>query len=234
MQVADTVLARIRKLLAVAEHPATPPAEAESAARAAERLIVKHAIDEALLSARSETRRRPELRSLVIDAPYASAKVVLLSAVASAHGVRVITHGGEASRATLVGFDSDLRMVDLLYTSLLLQAASGLRRQSSSGRAYRRAFLIGFAAEVGDRLRQARVAAVAASGGVSTEVALRNRDQEVTEVLEENFPRLRTSRISISDRGGLIAGRKSGAAANLATGDNGLSGARASIARGGS
>jgi Protein of unknown function (DUF2786) len=229
MQTSDAVLARIRKLLAVAEHPNTPPAEAESAAQAAERLILKHAIDEALLSARSEVRSRPEVRTLVVDAPYASAKVILLGSVAGAHGVRVITHRGESSRATMVGFDSDLRLVDLLYTSLLLQAATSLRRQPSSSKSFRRAFLIGFAAEVGDRLRQARAAAVEESGGASTALALRNREDEVAERLREEFPRLSTSRVSFSDAGGMRAGRQSGAAANLATGDNGLSGGRRSI-----
>jgi hypothetical protein len=63
MPVDDAVLARIRKLLAMAEHPGTPPAEAEAAATAAERLIVKHAIDEALLAARSDVRTKPEVRS---------------------------------------------------------------------------------------------------------------------------------------------------------------------------
>lgn len=229
MQASDAVLARIRKLLAMAEHPGTPPAEAEAAAEAAERLIIKHAIDEALLSARSSHRSKPEVRTIAIDSPYASAKVVLLSAVARAHGVRVITHNGEAAKATMVGFDSDLRLVDLLFTSLLLQAATGLRRQPSSGRAFRRAFLIGFAAEVGDRLQQARSMAVAESGGASTALALRDREDEVAVALREHFPRLSTSRISISDRGGLIAGRRSGAAANLASGDNHLSGGRTSI-----
>jgi hypothetical protein len=229
MQASDAVLARIRKLLAMAEHPATPPAEAEAAALAAERLILKHAIDEALLSARADVRSRPEVRALVIDSPYASAKVVLLSAVARAHGVRVITHSGESAKATMVGFDSDLRLVDLLFTSLLLQAATSMRRQPSSSKAFRRAFLIGFAAEVGDRLHQARATAVAESGGASTALALRNREHEVATALQEYFPRLSTSRISISDRGGLMAGRRSGATANLATGDHNLRGGRTSI-----
>ncbi|HEX3706447.1 MAG TPA: DUF2786 domain-containing protein [Mycobacteriales bacterium] len=231
MQASDAVLARIRKLLAVAEHPATPPAEAESAAQAAERMIIKYAIDEALLAARSDVRSKPEVRMIVIEAPYASAKRVILSAVARAHGVRVISHTGQAARATLVGFDSDLRLVDLLFTSLLLQAATGMRRQARSDKAFRRAFLIGFAYEVGDRLRQARSEAVAESGGASTELALRNRDHEVADVLQEHFPRLVTSRISVSDGGGLVAGRRSGATANLTSGDHRLSGGRASIAR---
>ncbi|HEX3900573.1 MAG TPA: DUF2786 domain-containing protein [Mycobacteriales bacterium] len=229
MPVDDAVLARIRKLLAMAEHPGTPPAEAEAAATAAERLIVKHAIDEALLAARSDVRTKPEVRTIAIDSPYASAKVVLLSAVARAHGVRVITHSGESAKATMVGFDSDLQLVDLLFTSLLLQAATSLRRQPASGRAFRRAFLIGFAAEVGERLQQARSDAVAESGGASTALALRNREDEVATVLRERFPRLSTSRISISDRGGLMAGRRSGATANLATGDHNLRGGRTSI-----
>jgi hypothetical protein len=229
MQASDAVLARIRKLLAVAEHPATPPAEAEAAAEAAERLIIKYAIDEALIEARSDVRSKPEVRTIAIDSPYASAKVVLLGAVARAQGVRVITHSGESAKATMVGFDSDLRLVDLLFTSLLLQAATSLRRQPNSGRAYRRAFLIGFAAEVGDRLQQARAEVVAESGGATTALALRNRQDEVAEALREHFPRLSTSRISISDRGGLLAGRQSGATANLATGDRNLMGGRRSI-----
>jgi hypothetical protein len=224
------VLARIRKLLAVAEHPSTPPAEAENAAEAAERLILKHAIDTALLDSKAETRSRPELRTIEVDPPYASAKVVLLAHVAGAHGVEVITHGGSRSKATMVGFRSDLDLVDLLFTSLLLQAATSMLRQANSGRAYRRAFLIGFATEVGRRLAEARAEAVAESGGASTELALRNRGDEVVEAMHEHFPRLGTARTSISDGEGLIAGQRSGASANLASG-NQLAGGHSAISK---
>jgi hypothetical protein len=225
MPSSDALLVRVRKLLAVAEHPATPPAEAEAAARAAERLIVKHAIDGALVAARSETRGRPELRSLDIDPPYVSAKMVLLANVAAAHTVEVVTRSG-SSRATIIGFRSDLDGVELLYTSLLLQAATAVLRQRNTGRAFRRAFLIGFATEVGRRLEEARVEAVAESGGKSTELALRGRHDEVEAALREHFPRLGTTRTSVSDGGGLVAGQQSGAAASLSTGDNELAGRR--------
>jgi Protein of unknown function (DUF2786) len=217
----DDVLARIRKLLALAEHPATPEGEAEAAERAAERLIAKYAIDEVLLEAASPTRSRPELRTVLIDKPYASAKAVLLGAVASAHGVRAISHRGEdPPRVTLVGFASDLRIVDLLYTSLLLQATTALRRRPDTGRGFRRSFLVGFASEVGQRLQAAKSEAIAAAGPASTALALRNRDQEVEAATRAEFPGLRTSRTTVSDRRGLMAGRESGAAANLSSGGN--------------
>jgi hypothetical protein len=215
------VLARVRKLLAVAEHPNTPPEEADTAARAAERLIAKHAIDEALLEAAAEIRSRPETRTMVVDAPYASAKVSLVGAVASAHGVRAISVRSPDGppHVVLVGFHADLQVVDLLFTSLLLQATTSVRRQPESSRAFRRAFLIGFAAEVGQRLMATHQEAVAEAGGASSALALRDRQQDVDDAVRERFPRLRTSRTTVSDRGGLIAGRRSGANADLASGE---------------
>jgi hypothetical protein len=225
------VLERVRKLLAVAEHPNTPPEEADNAARAAERMIAKHAIDETLLDVAANTKTRPESRTLVIDPPYATAKTTLAGAVAAAHGVRAVTvrSAAEPLRVILIGFPSDLQVVDLLYTSLLLQATTSVRRQPASGRAFRRAFLIGFAAEVGQRLSATRRDAVAAVGGASTALALRDRQSDVEDAVRERFPRLRTTRTTVSDRGGLVAGRRSGASADLAASGNQLAGFRSSI-----
>jgi hypothetical protein len=226
----DDVLARIRKLLAVAEHPTTPAGEADAAARAAERLIAKYAIDEALLEAGAPTRSKPVIRTIVVEAPYASAKTLLVGAVANAHGARAVTLSGDGqTRVTLIGFASDLALIDLLYTSLLLQATTSLRRQPITGRGFRRAFLVGFAVEVSERLRAARQEAVAEVGAASTALALRDRDQEVDEALRAQFPRLRNGRTTVSDRRGLSAGRQSGATASLSSGRNQVDGRRSAI-----
>jgi hypothetical protein len=228
----DAILARVRKLLAVAEHPNTPAAEADTAARAAERLIAKYAIDEALLEAAGQTGTTPVIRTIVVEAPYASAKTVLVGAIARAYGVRAVTlGGGDTTRMTLVGFPSDLQVVEILYTSLLLQATTSLRRQPATSRAFRRAFLIGFATEVSDRLTQAREAAVASTDVASTAVVLRDRDDEVARALREEFPRLRTAKVTVSDGHGLVAGRRSGATANLAAGRDQLRHNRSSLGR---
>jgi hypothetical protein len=225
----DDVLARIRKLLAVAEHPTTPAGEADAAARAAERLIAKYVVDEALIEAGAPSRSKPVIRTIVVEAPYASAKTLLVGAVANAHGARAVTHSGEGPRVRLVGFAGDLALVDLLYTSLLLQATTSLRRQPVSGRAFRRAFLVGFAVEVSERLQAARRDAVAGTGSASTTIALRDRDEEVDDAVREQFPRLRNGRTTISDRRGLSAGRQSGATANLSAGHNQVDGRRGAL-----
>jgi hypothetical protein len=169
---------------------------------------------------------------MVVEAPYASAKVTLAGVVASAHGVRAISvrNPDGAPTVVLVGFGADLQIVDLLYTSLLLQATTSVLRQPESGRAFRRAFLIGFAAEVGERLNAARREAVADVDSASSALVLRNREQEVEAAVREQFPRLRTSRTTISDCGGLVAGRRSGASADLASGPK-LGGTARSIGR---
>jgi hypothetical protein len=226
----DDVLARIRKLLAVAEHPTTPAFEADAAARAAERLMSKYAVDAALLEAATPTGVRPQSRTLTVETPYATAKTMLVGAVANAYGVRAITHRSTGPvRMTLVGFAADLQIVDLLYTSLLLQATTALRRQRSRGRAFRRAFLIGFAAEVGQRLAAAHQEAMADTGTASTELVLRDRRREVEDAVREQFPRLRTSRATVSDANGLVAGRRSGADANLGAHRNQVDGRRTAI-----
>jgi hypothetical protein len=227
----SNVLATVRKLLAVAEHPNTPPEEADAAARAAERLVAKYAIDEALLEAAAQTTSKPESRTMVVDPPYASAKTRLAGAVASAHGVRaiIVRNTGETHRVIMVGFAADLQLVDLLYTSLLLQATTSVRRQAESGRAFRRAFLIGFAAEVGERLNATRQEAVEAAATASSALALRDRQHDVDDAVREQFPRLRVMRTTVSDRGGLLAGRRSGADANLASGGNQVGGTKRSI-----
>jgi hypothetical protein len=227
------MLDRVRKLLAVAEHPNTPPEEADTAARAAERLIAKYAIDDALLEAAAQTKTQPESRTVVVHPPYASAKTSLVGAVASAHDVRAINvrSTGGPPHVILIGFPADLQVVDLLYTSLLLQATTSVRRQTASGRAFRRAFLIGFAAEVGERLRATRNEAVAESGGASTALAVRNRQLDVDAAVRARFPHLRMTRTTISDRGGLIAGRQSGANANLGSDGAQIGGMRNAIGR---
>ena len=74
-------------------------------------------------------------RVVVLDAPYALDKASLLSGVAHAlrcQAVRRIRYvGPDATKQVsihLFGFDSDLARVELLFTSLLLQATSRLAR----------------------------------------------------------------------------------------------------------
>ncbi|HVE62999.1 MAG TPA: DUF2786 domain-containing protein [Mycobacteriales bacterium] len=231
----DRTLARIRALLAKAEHPSTPPPEAEAMSEKAAELMARYAIDQALVDAVSPTGAVPVGRHIAVPTPYAVPKVMLLAGVASAYRVRaVVTRDacGEGRTCTLVGFESDLALVELLFTSLLLQAGTAMR-QASEGqrrvRAFRHAFLMGYAGAVTRRVTAAQQRTVDAdlsrgAGATSAEVVLADRRDAVDRAVGEMFPRLGRLRTSVSEGGGLAAGHAAGARADLSSGARAIGG----------
>jgi hypothetical protein len=211
------VLRRIRGLLAKAESSEFPD-EAEALTAKAQELMSRHAVDIALLDAGTGTPAGAGVgtRRVHVEDPYVSAKTQLLGAVADANGVRLVWYQS-LGIANLVGSPSDLDAVELLFTSLLLQVSQALaaaERQAgrrSASRSFRRAFLLGYAHRVGERLlaaRQRATAEAAAERGVDLLPVLRNRQEAVDAVFTELFPRVRSSRSRGSvDGGGWFAGR---------------------------
>lgn len=206
------ILRRVRALLAQAEDPACTPEEAAAFSAKAEELIVRHAVDAALLAEKAGPGRgKPTMREYEPQAPYAKAKGTLLNAIALAHGCRVIRRGSDGQYLTL-GFESDLALVDILYTSLLIQGLNGSARGDKS---YRTSFWYGFAARVGARLEAMRNRAANETGAA---LVLADRTSEVDAHLAEMFPRVRTtSRATIRNGAGWRAGQEAGERADLGT-----------------
>lgn len=168
----DRRLAMIRSLLSKAE--ATDyPEEAEAFFAKASELISRWAIDEAAIWAGADRsgREQPDELQLVVHAPYLPQKAVLIGAVASSSGcraVRLVQGPGTGTEiVSVVGFPSDLRWVETLVTSLLVQLTSAMLAGCPSGlrpaesASWRRSFIVGFAEEVGARLEADRAAAAA-------------------------------------------------------------------------
>jgi hypothetical protein len=160
-QADERMLSRIRALLAKAE--ATEYAEeAEALSVRAQELMAKYNIDQALLAAESGRKDAPAGRRIAVDNPYEAPKTSLLQAVASANRCRLVW-SKEVGLATVVGFDADLDAVELLFTSLLVQASTAMlhagSRQDAYGRsrtrAFRQSFLVSYAIRIGERLSQA-------------------------------------------------------------------------------
>jgi hypothetical protein len=157
-QADERMLSRIRALLAKAE--ATEYAEeAEALSARAQELMAKYSIDQALLAAESGRKDAPSGRRIAVDNPYEAPKMSLLQAVATANRCRVVW-SKEVGLATVVGFEADLDAVELLFTSLLVQASAAMlyagSRQDASGRsrtrAFRQSFLVSYAIRIGERL----------------------------------------------------------------------------------
>ncbi len=157
----ERVLSKIRALLAKAESTEYPD-EAEALSARAQELMAKYSIDQALLAARSGQRDKPGGRRLVIDNPYEEPKASLLQTIAAANRCRTVWHR-ELGLSTVVGFPADLDAVEILFTSLLVQANSAMVREGakrdahgrSRTRAFRQSFLISYAVRIGERLAEA-------------------------------------------------------------------------------
>lgn len=203
-------LDRVRKLLAKAERAGTPE-EAEVYTAKAVDLMARHGIDDAVLAAGDPSRTADRIGSvrITIEDPYSAGKARLLGWTASALRCRWVMHdarGGRVPAVTVFGFDSDRGRAELLYTSLLLQAARPLAelrppRPGESVAAYRRSWLYGFAARIHERLREAesravreRDTAAPAETGSSTALVLADRSDQVDRAYAEEFPALRRAR----------------------------------------
>ncbi|MEV0651100.1 DUF2786 domain-containing protein [Phytomonospora sp. NPDC050363] len=231
------MLSRIRALLAKAESTAFPE-EAEALTAKAQELMARHSIDEALLSAGKDPSAPGALR-IGVDAPYESPKAMLLNAVADANRCRAVW-SKEFGFCTIVGFDADLDAVELLYTSLLVQATAAMQRAgdkrhqagASRTKSYRQSFLVAYAIRIGERLTAAteRATEEAAAGlrphedGTPAEQSapderllpvLAAREVAVDDTVDEMFGKLTSQRIRVGDDAGWFAGREAADRASL-------------------
>jgi hypothetical protein len=222
----ERILGKIRALLAKAESTEFPE-EAEALSARAQELMAKYSIDQAVLAAQKGRRDSPAGRRLPVDNPYESPKASLLQTVAKANRCRTVWHK-ELGMSAVVGFQADLEAVELLFTSLLVQANAAMLRAGakrdaygrSRTRAFRQSFLIAYATRIGERLSQAtehaQQQAATASSGQGLLPVLRARQQAVDDAVGEMFGDTLTSgrAIRATDAEGWYSGR---AAADMAT-----------------
>lgn len=233
----DKMLERVRRLLSKAEGAATDAERDAYNAKAAE-LIARYGIDEALLAAQQQAPQHAADRVVVLDPPYARDKGSLLAAVAGPLRVRAVLRqvrspGPSSANALsmhLFGMAADLERVDVLYTSLLVQAAHGLavvrpKRVTESVAAYRRSWMIGFAYIIQQRLAmaeaemqrraEAATGSGAASTGPSVSLVLADRTALVDAAVLSAYPRLRSARGRLLSGSGSAEGAAAARRADL-------------------
>ncbi|MBY3552593.1 DUF2786 domain-containing protein [Modestobacter lapidis] len=228
------MLARIRALLAKAESTDFPE-EAEALSAKAQSLMARHTIDAAVLGQRSGAAATSVLaRRMHLEEPHVEAKAAVVQAVGSANGVRVVLHPA-FGLATLVGAADDLDLVELLVTSLLVQAGRAMTVAAGTGgararsTAYRRGFLYSFAQRIGERLESAREQATAEATtiyGTDLVPVLAERERAVEAAVSELFPHLRRRGGRTVDPAGWHAGRRAADDAELGASRRSLTGGR--------
>ena len=236
----ERIYDKIRALLAKAESTNYPDEAAVYTAKAQE-LIATHAIDIALLEER-EGRGDVITRIIDIARPYPKEKYLLLSGVARANNCRAIlgVDLGEAMQrieegsfdsskgklATVIGYESDIEAVELVFTSLLVQAVNEMLGHGvqinqwgeNRTKSFRRSFLYQYAWRVADRLQEATETVreeAADSHGTALLPVLADRADAVDAALKEKFPNTSTLRTSVSNIDGVAAGDAAGKRADI-------------------
>jgi hypothetical protein len=216
------ILLRVRALLAKAEST-TFPEEAEALTAKAQELMSRYSL-ELIMVERAVNAADPHpvaARRLWLDNPYVAAKAMLVATVAAANRCRTVL-SDKLGFTTVLGDEIDLEIVELLSTSLLVQATRAMlsagtqmtRSGRSRTRSYRHSFLLAYATRIGERLSSARDAGTAAVAEAAQLLpVLAARERIVDELFESMFPQSVSRSFSVGNAAGWYAGR---AAADLA------------------
>jgi hypothetical protein len=222
----EAILIKVRALLAKAESTSFEH-EADALTAKAQELMARHGIDEAVAeSVGAKKRETPSARRIAVDDPYANPKSRLLGVIASANNVRAVWDDSHALM-TLVGFEAELNTVDILFTSLLMQASKSMlakgrirdSRGHSRTRSFRQSFFVAFGQRIHERLvMAARLARETAERdlGRSLLPVLAGRKEAVDDFTARLFPHLTKAKTSsVTNPDGWLAGRAAAEMADL-------------------
>lgn len=198
---AESLVARVRKLLDKAERTDNEH-ESEAFARKAAELVAQYRIQPEHLD---EVRERDDLSIVEINigrGAYVRGRLALLMAIADAHDVRVVFRAmPEGTIAYAAGHRRDLDVVEVMYTSLHQQASSQMatirRSTGAATQRFRRSFLFGFATRLGALLAETRSSVEAAAGSAehvaANALALQERADKVDEFVRSSWGRVRSA-----------------------------------------
>jgi hypothetical protein len=203
-------LHQIQVQLDIAADERAPQGERDAALNRAMELVARYGVTEMMLTARRGQHTDTIIeKKIPTSDPYSYEKMRLANEVASALNCRTFYshYRNIVSSITIIGFHSDVERVELLYTSLLLQAVNAIKRErpysyatASETRQYRKSWLVGFGERVGMRLwRKEQEARAkydrehAADGGEpGTGLVLVGRRDQVKAFYDANHGQLKT------------------------------------------
>ena len=200
----ESVVRRVRKLLDKAESTSNPH-EAEAFSRKAAEIAAQHRIDPTRLAAAAGRSGELDVRTISLGrGAYVRARLSLLINIAGAHDVKVVFQSRPDGTVALpAGFIEDLDVVEMLYHSLHQQASAQMasihRGTGAATQRHRRSFLFGFADRVGELLLDAATHAeqsvpVGSPAGEELALALRERTERVDEFASEEWGSVRRAR----------------------------------------
>ena len=192
----------IAQLLAKAE--STTPEEAEALTQAAEKLMIKYAIDQATIDAKRAKSGGVQEKIIQSRLDFTGAYrgeflnlgYNVVNGLGTLRGMQYTGGSGKVFTFWIVGFESDVEQAKLLISSLQIQSAVAVREwwkenkdayalENSYGQEKaRRSFVHGFGTGAGKRIRESR-ATVIQEASTGTDLVLVNRKDKVDLVADE-------------------------------------------------
>lgn len=139
----EKILDRVRALLAIADHPNTPPAEADTALNMANSLMSRHAIDEALARAAQSksSRRAPTKRAIKLardtqgGSSLWSSLRTILHYIAETNRCKMV-HVRWSDDPMIYGMTEDVEWVEMLYTQVYFSLVSKINPRWDESKGY--------------------------------------------------------------------------------------------------
>jgi hypothetical protein len=220
-------LIKIQKLLAKAE-ASEFPSEAEAYREQAEKLLLAHGLDVAMLDALHKGHEPEKIisKKIVLEGSYLLDRITLLHAIAGPFHCQGFRTNTKARGDTYViyGYTSDVEHVEFLFASLSIQMQAEVARKQtpaySTGRQMNRVsfvkgFFYGFTISVANRLRKLQKEVVAEYDGSGTELVLASRSKRVDNLMRSENRSLVTSPHHSRSALGSQHGQEAGNRANL-------------------
>lgn len=154
----NAIIDKVRAILDRANHPNTPQAEAETALAMAQRLMMKHGLDEAVFANAQQTDVEIVSDRIIITGAWALNRVRLAYAIAKANSVasyRNTAWSGNSKQLSLVmyGTKADIFTVKTLFASAELLATRVIPKGS---RSFKHAWWMGFVSGVTNVLTKSK------------------------------------------------------------------------------
>lgn len=217
-------LDKARKLMAKAEGTDNEQ-EADLFFNAAIELLAKYGLDQALLDAKADTQEKPGKRIFRFYGAHKADQRGLWTVVAKYNRCVAIQSsekiGGRYEQVmVLVGFEADIDIVEMIYTSLKLQVDQRLARirsyNAARTRSARTRYFAGFTLAIRDRLEAAQAQAKAeVAKQPGTDLVLRDRSLAVQHEFKNLFPNTRNLSRRVSMDSHYESGYSHGQRANL-------------------
>jgi hypothetical protein len=199
-------------------NPPTTPTRPKPSPPKATELMAKYGIEQAMLAAAGQHNDPIDVVRIDLTNPYSYEKSRLLGVIATVLHCRCVSYaiGRTVKWCEVSGYESDRERVELLFTSLLLQAVGQITYLPGDV-VFRRSWWMGFAHAVGKRLQQIETRAAQqydqTRSGTGAELVLADRRTQVDRWYEQYYGELDAgkSKTTIDPRAwahGVAAGRR--------------------------